>query len=112
MMTSTDREILIEISGRLVRIEQRLDRVETGQGVLQANQVELSHRLDVIEARFDMLLWAVTLGMGLLAVLVTYMGLRQPKSESQPQPEGDRISLGGMKDLMNFLRGYDSSKPM
>lgn len=57
-MTSTDREILLDISGRLVRIESRLEgvelrleRVESRLDGLESRVVGVESRLDGVESR-------------------------------------------------------------
>lgn len=70
-MESSDREILLEINGRVMKLESRVEKLETRAGVIE-------QRLDRIETRADVLLTSVywifaglSLVIGLSTVFIT-----------------------------------------
>ncbi len=116
-MTSTDREILIEINGRLMRLETRVGKIELRMERVESGIIQMDKRLSVIEGKFDVMLWAIALGFALLSVLVTYMGIRQPKEKPdvkiQPEipPSQMTFTLDAVERIAAMIRGQDSSTP-
>ena len=117
-MQSADREILLEISGRLMRIESHMDKLETRMDVLEQKFIQMDKRQSVMEGKFDVMLWAIALGFVLLSVLVTYMVLRQPKEKPEGKiqpviiPSQPTITLEAVERIVSMTRNHDSSKPM
>ena len=116
-MTSTDREILLEINGRLMRLETRVGKIESRVERVESGFIHMDKRLSVIEGKFDVMLWAIALGFALLSVLVTYMGIRQPKEKPdvkiQPEiiPSQPTITLEAVECIAGIIRGQASSIP-
>lgn len=131
-MQSADREILLEISGRLMRIERRqdsadqrlsaiesrMDKIESRMEVIVNGLIQMDKRQSVMEGKFDVMLWAIALGFVLLSVLVTYMVLRQPKEKPEGKiqpviiPSQPTITLEAVERIVSMTRNHDSSKPM
>lgn len=130
-MQSTDREILLEINGRLKSIERRqdsadnrlsviesrLDKIESRMGVIVNELIQMDTRQSVMEGKFDVMLWATALGFALLSVLA-HIGLRQPKEKPEGKiqpviiPSQPTITLEALERIVSMTRNHDSSKPM
>ena len=100
-MESSDREILLSINGRLIRLEGKVDGLSNSVDKLEARVKNLealtvSMREEVIELRTtsNMTLWTIGIGFALLAALITFVGVYVPhllnsgKAESKPSPSG------------------------
>ena len=102
-MVSTDRELLLEINGRLERIELRLgslegrvSSIETRAGKLEEHMTVLEHNQDITNSRLEMSLWFTGICFGVLALVIAFVGMLAPKfwehsakKESKPEPEID-----------------------
>ncbi len=128
-MQSTDREILLEISGRLMRIERRqdsadnrlsaiesrLDKIEQRQEILATEITELKIVQAEMRGTLSTGLWGGAVGFGILAAVITFASiyvpllLRKSGSESKPEKSPDVITVEGMKELGNYFRDYASS---
>lgn len=105
-MTSSDREILIEISGRLVRMESRMDKLETRMEVIE-------RRLDIIETRVEGLqtsVYWIFAGISVVIGISTMFLSVLPNLRREEKEKG--ATLSDMIALIKFGRDYDSSKPM
>lgn len=93
-MRSSDTEILLEINGRLERIEHRLDSLDERVTRLEAQTLVTEQNISVLHdtllvqgAKLDMLLWAFGIGFAVLAFIaaVVPVWLREkPGASSHP----------------------------
>lgn len=94
-MTSNDRDILLEINGRLIKIESRLDGIESRVGNLESGVTALAHQQELIANRLDMGIWFAGLCFGVLALVIAFVGIFAPKfweyfsRKTKPAPEVD-----------------------
>ena len=122
-MVSTDREILIEINGRLIRLESRMDKFESRMdklesrvGVIEEKLIGIDKRLAVMESQISKLSWAMALDFSILAVLVTYTGNSKQETPPAPQPviippSEPTLSFDTIERIMKLMRNQESSSP-
>ena len=84
-MTSSDREILIEVAGEVKELRrdmndtrERLGKLEQRVGVLEERTSLMHDSILVQSTQVDMLIWAVGIGFGLLAVMIAFVGVFMP----------------------------------
>lgn len=86
-MDSTDREILLDISGRLVRIESRVERVETRLDGLESRVAVMENELRLQSARTDWMQTTIYWGFAIIGVICAFVPLlRREKPTDSPQP--------------------------
>lgn len=92
-MESTDRELLLEINGRLVRIETRLDNLEVRVSALEERMTRQEIRMDTFETELrhtnDKIDWMQTTiywGFAILGVAAAYVPLFRREKNEQPAP--------------------------
>lgn len=113
-MVSTDREILLEINGRLIGLESRMDKFESRVGVIEEKLTGIDKRLAVTESQISMLSWAMAIGFTILAVLVTYTGNRKQETPPAPviiPPSEPTLSFDTVERIMKLMRNQESSSP-
>lgn len=120
-MTSTDREILIEINGRLMRLETRVDRIESRLERVESGLMQTNERLASLKGKLDIGLWAGGISFAVLAAMITFasiyvpMLMRKsgPKEENSPviPPSQMTFTLDAVERIAAMIRGYDSSTP-
>ena len=102
-MTSSDREILLQINGRLDHIGLRLDSlegrvssIEARVGKIEERMTVLEHNQDITNSRLGMGLWFTGICFGVLALVIAFVGIFAPKfwdfmtrKEHKPQPDFD-----------------------
>ena len=110
-MDSSDREILLRIEDRVIRIEaeqkeQRKEIEALGQRVTRLEALSLATHEEVIElrAKSDMTLWAVGLGVAFLTLVITFVGVYVPHllnkgKDEKPSPAG--LSAGDVLALID-----------
>ena len=129
-MQSTDREILLEINGRLIRLESRMDKLESRMDKLESRMDKLESRMEILtegqnalrvshaEMRGEMniLLWAGGICFAVLAALITFVGIYVPmiikKSAETPAvipSVTPTVSLDAVERIITALC-YESSK--
>ena len=123
-MTSTDREILLEINGRIMRMESRLENVESRvEGIerrldIQGTKLEdLQTSVYCVEGKFDIALWSGGICFAVIAAMITFasiyvpMLLRKPEAESKSPEIYPTITLDAVERIAAMIRGQASSTP-
>lgn len=98
-MTSSDRDILIDIQSRLGKIELRLDGAEqqlaglnSRVSVLEQNYLIMHEDIRVHNTRLEMGIWFTGICFAVLALVIAFVGMLAPKfwerfvSKGKPQP--------------------------
>ena len=102
-MTSTDREILLEINGRIMRMESRLENVESRVEVIE-------RRLDIQGTKLEDLqtsVYWVFAGIGILLAISTIFLALMPFMRREEKG----VSLSEVIAMINLMRGQASSTP-
>ena len=116
-MTSTDREILLEINGRIMRMESRLENVESRLERVESGLAQTNERLSVLEGKFDIALWSGGICFAVIAAMIAFasiyvpMLLRKPEAESKSPEIYPTITLDAVERIAAMIRGQASSTP-
>lgn len=105
-MTSSDRDILLRIDGRLIRIEGRLDNIEARLARAETLQKEQRNELIIQRTKVDMLLWSVAIGLIIITAVVTFIGvfapyLRRREYYYYPRTESSGLTASEAIPLIN-----------
>ena len=101
-MQSTDREILLEINGRLIRLESRMDKLESRVDVIE-------RRLDRLETRTEDLQTSV---YWIFAGISVVIGISTMFLALLPILRGDKgATISDMIALINYGHNQESSRP-
>ena len=77
-MTSSDRDILISINGRLERIELRLDRVEQRLDRVEQRLTAVEQKVEALTVKQDILQTSVYWGFAVMGLIFAFVGIFVP----------------------------------